>query len=842
MKEQSRLGIRALRRAVQLAAASLAIAGVGAVGGCLTRPLSPLEPFTTSVVVDKLTQSGVDKIDLVLVVDNSASMADKQYILSLAIPDLVGGLVQPKCLDNNTMAPIPTAMQPTSPTQTCPSGSTYEFNPVLDMHIGLLSSSLGSFGADGCPEKPPAACSGATPNSTSNDDHGHLVTRTDPCGTTNVPTYQSLGFLQWDPAQALTPPGIQMASDLQTSVTNIVLGEGQYGCGFEAQDEAWYRFLIDPTPYQSISLVNNQVQVQGTDSALLDQRKAFLRPDSLLAIVVVSDETDTSVKEYSSYPLFAAPELHLPHPSAACNFGSPNPTPKDPCCYSCGQSPPNNCQADPACTSSPSYTAADENTSLRAFGLTSHKARYGIEFFYQPSRYVTALTSATVTDVNGKDVPNPIFSNLNPAVNKGAVRDPGLVFYAAIVGVPWQLIARQNNGVPDLIAGVNSLDPTQTGGFKTAAELALNDGSQGDCTGTPSMPSPGSCSFWDDIAGDPENYVNPKSPFMIESTVPRSGTDPITKAQISPSTTANGSGSSVGGSLLNDHERTIANPPDDIEYACIFDLPTGHTRDCTQPGVSCDCPASSGTPTDNPLCQGTMQVKAKAYPGLKELAIARGMGTQGIAASICPKQLTDPNAADYGYHPAVQAIIDRLKLALHGQCLPRTLTPDASGQVTCLILEASHTAGACNCDPAEARGPILDGSNCPAGFTGTCPDHRPAQVAAEQDPLNKTEMWNCFCEINQLQNPAGTACPPSAQIGMGGVDATVAGMCPLTDCQSDANVAGTTNGWCYVDAQFGLAEKSIVSKCPVTEQHEVRFVGKGQPNSGSTLFITCSGQ
>jgi hypothetical protein len=413
-----------------------------------------------------------------------------------------------------------------------------------------------------------------------------------------------------------------------------------------------------------------------------------------------------------------------------------------------------------------------------------------------------------VTDVNGKTVPNPIYTNLNPTAFSGAVRDPSLVFYAAIVGVPWQLIARQNNGTPDLINGVSALDPTQIGGFKTAAELSLTDSKNQ--------------TFWDDIAGDPENYKDPFSPFMVESTVPRSGTDPITGAMISPTTTANGAGSSVGGSLLNDHERTIANPPDDIEYACIFDLPAGHTRDCTQPGVSCDCPSTAGTTTDNPLCQGTMQVKAKAYPGLKELAIARGMGTQGIAASICPKQLTDPTAADYGYHPAVQAIIDRLKLALHGQCLPRTLTPDASGQVSCLILEATHTSS-CTCDPTKARSPILDGTNCtPAQLTeyaGVCPNHLPAEVAAEQDPDNPTaDPWNCFCEIDQLSGAA------------------------LNDCQTAPNTMTGTDGWCYVDAQYGMAQANIVAKCPKTEEHEIRFVGQGNPVTGSTLFITCSGQ
>jgi len=67
-------------------------------------------------------------------------------------------------------------------------------------------------------------------------------------------------------------------------------------------------------------------------------------------------------------------------------------------------------------------------------------------------------------------------------------------------------------------------------------------------------------------------------------------------------------------------------------------------------------------------------------------------------------------------------------------------------------------------------------------------------------------------------------------------------MCPLTDCQSDQNVQGSTNGWCYVDALYGKAEESLVSKCPSTEAHEVRFVGSGQPETGSTLFITCAGQ
>src|SRR4051812_34333047 len=81
MKGELLPGGRVWRRAAHLVAASLSIAVTGAVGGCLSRPLEPIEPKTTSVVVERLTESSVDKIDLLLMIDNSRSMADKQKIL-----------------------------------------------------------------------------------------------------------------------------------------------------------------------------------------------------------------------------------------------------------------------------------------------------------------------------------------------------------------------------------------------------------------------------------------------------------------------------------------------------------------------------------------------------------------------------------------------------------------------------------------------------------------------------------------------------------------------------------------------------------------------------------------
>ncbi len=73
-----------------MATAMVGTTAVSAVG-CLDRPIEPVEPRTTSTIVERLTQSAVDKIDLLLVIDNSRSMADKQEILKLAVPCEVAG-------------------------------------------------------------------------------------------------------------------------------------------------------------------------------------------------------------------------------------------------------------------------------------------------------------------------------------------------------------------------------------------------------------------------------------------------------------------------------------------------------------------------------------------------------------------------------------------------------------------------------------------------------------------------------------------------------------------------------------------------------------------------------
>jgi hypothetical protein len=601
---------RAATSAGILALAALAACdGSTVIGGGVGGGSSSTGGTSTGSGVGSTTK--VDKIDIVVSVDNSRSMADKQQILSLALADLVQSLTNPSCIDAMGNQ---ASTQPATSVDPCPAGTTREFAPIFDIHVGIITSSLGGHGSDACSVTNDVQSCPGSPNP-SNNDQGHLISRTDACSASMVPTYQDQGFLAWDPSGKLVPAGDSSAADFTSKFSAMVLGVGQVGCGYESQMESWYRFLADPEPYKDITLQAGKATPSGTDTVLLQQRSRFLRPDSLLAILMLSDEDDCSIKESGQFyyaaqqqnPQDSKKKFHLPRARQICQTN-----PNDPCCRSCGQASPG-CPADPTCTTNPTLNdAGEDDINLRCF---DQKRRFGIDFLYGIDRYTMALTSATVPTRDGSLVPNPIFSDLDPTDGVTTIRDPGLVVIAGIVGVPWQDVAR------------NPADLSQ--GYKTAEELAQPVNGGGDA--------------WSVILGDPANYVAPTDPHMVESVQPRAGLP--------------GPNSAPNADPINGHEYTIAN--NDLQYACVFNLP--QPRDCSVMGVNgCDCNLG----TDNPLCDPTtktLQVRAKAYPGQRELSMLKGVGTQGVVASICPVQVTDATRADYAYRPAVAALVERVK-------------------------------------------------------------------------------------------------------------------------------------------------------------------------------------
>jgi hypothetical protein len=578
-----------------------------------------------------------DKIDLLFVVDNSVSMGDKQQIFSAAIPDLLERLVNPPCLN----AALTETVQPATAEEPCPVGFGRQFAPVKDIHVGIVTSSLGAHGADdpiaGCtdPESDRAYMIGAL-------ERGRVV-----------PSYRDLGFLSWDPEQRVQPPGATNLDELAQGFVQMLDTVGESGCGFEAPLEAMYRFLMDPAPHATLERVacntsdpgENCVRRGGLDQALLDQRNAFLRPDSVVAIVMLADEDDCSIRDTDIAWWQADQSRGITRASAACDSD-----PNSACCYSCSFETPAGCTAKEqdtgccppgtdgaACTGVEPLISPEEERSrlgqnLRCF---DQKRKYGYDYLYPIQRYVLGLTSPwlpegfdeqgrplTDADGNVRFLKNPLFSQ--PLDDEGNVRAKEQVFFVGIVGVPWQDVATdETRDVP------GQLDLIPASDF---AEKRL----------------------WERILGSKETGVLPEDPFARESTLPRAGVNPLTNDAIMPpdSTVLN---------AINGKERAVF---DDLQYACIFPLPVSRSCAAGSPnaGAACDCREDRFE--GNPLCwdaataaYGTEQRFAKAYPAPRILSVLQGVGEQAVVASICPKNMTDTTGRDYGYRPVIGTFV-----------------------------------------------------------------------------------------------------------------------------------------------------------------------------------------
>lgn len=753
---------------VLLGVGSTVVVGGGMAMGCLDRPIETVEPRTTSTNVQRLTQSSVDKIDVLLVIDNSGSMADKQTILSDAVPKLVERLVFPQCVDADGAAEPSGATLKEGP---CPEGFKAEFDPIQDINIGIISSSIGAAGAEGL-----CAPSAERPNDT---DNGRLIYRSTPDTATNdVPTYQNLGFLAWDPQgnrpcpgnDAEKCPGESDPTNLIDNLKSMVTGVGEFGCGFEAPLEAAYRFLADPAPWESFA---DPGQPQGKDQTILDQRAAFLRPDSLVAVILLTDENDCSLQANGLGAFGALPDgTNMPKPRAECATNI-----DDPCCASCIEKTPEGCAADPGCGTPGDL--ADANNFLSGGGdnpdnginirCWDQKRRFGVSFLYPVERYINAFSSPLINpgradlSTDGEDdQSNPLFAGNRTA---------DLVFVAGIAGVPWQVISRKNEaGEEDLLLG-----------FQTYDEM-IQSGA------------------WDQIIPK-DGADQADNPLMIESPDPRAGLE----TTYSPD-------------AIQGNEWDTGNT--DLQFACIFDLPESAQRDCETvgEGVNCDC-KDVGNPSNRPLCGGAneqTQIRAKAYPSLRIFETLYGLGPQGIPASICPAQLDAPNANDYGYTPAVFAIIDRLKTKLGGACQPRQLVADDEGNVPCIVIEARdsdrdgdpNTTDECTCDITARRKP--EGGAAIAA----------EQVEVELEGTDPHPGYDCLCEVTQLEGEA------------------------RTECQNEETPSTDVNGWCYVDATSTpqVGNPALVSNCPASEQRLVRFVNEGEVKGGGQFYITCSGE
>ena len=181
--------------------------------------------------------TGRARVDLLFVVDNSGSMLQEQAAMAEYLGAMIRELVDPPDADGDTR---PDAL------------------PVEDLHVGVVSTDVGTMGY-----------TVSTCRNRDVGDDGCLLHVPSPLVGDCASSYPS--FLARDPSNASTYDPERLAGDFACIGTL-----GTNGCGWEQQLEALRRAVMEN---QQAGRCN----------------EGFLRPDSLLAIVIVTDENDGSV-------------------------------------------------------------------------------------------------------------------------------------------------------------------------------------------------------------------------------------------------------------------------------------------------------------------------------------------------------------------------------------------------------------------------------------------------------------------------------------------------------------------------------------------------------------------
>ncbi len=246
--------------------------------GCLERELRPVNPCTTSEVGRTISIDNVDTVDLLFMVDNSNSMAQEQALLRAEIPRMVTVLTTGD-RDGDGMT---------------------DFTAVRSMHVGIITSDLGA-GNVPAGESVPSCDPGL-------GDDGIMR---------NTSSSAAAGCMASYPTRVFN---FDRGGDAAAFATDVgcVADLGTGGCGFEQQLEATLKALSPASPQPFVSSTYSPILFFGNTFGHgddLNNNNGFLRADSALAIVLLTDEEDCSVPEYNIFymndPIYMGNPLNL---------------------------------------------------------------------------------------------------------------------------------------------------------------------------------------------------------------------------------------------------------------------------------------------------------------------------------------------------------------------------------------------------------------------------------------------------------------------------------------------------------------------------------------------------
>ncbi len=260
------------KRSLGLVASLLALSSASV--GCLERRLESVAPCTRSSVTQNVRVQYVDTVDLLFVIDDSGSMEAEQQSLEREIPRLVSVLASGD-RDGDGMQ---------------------DFRPVRSLQVGVVSTDLGA----GLP----------TPRSLGACVHGvgegGVLRRTGTgCGVDDDGVFS---FARGDDPTSFI-------SDVSCATTL-----GTSGCGLEQPLEAALRAITPAMPtewtapgYTPPRFLDPDTGAYTMPGNALGANAGFVRNESVLAVVLVTDEEDCSAADTTIFG---------DDPAAAARFGS----------------------------------------------------------------------------------------------------------------------------------------------------------------------------------------------------------------------------------------------------------------------------------------------------------------------------------------------------------------------------------------------------------------------------------------------------------------------------------------------------------------------------------------
>lgn len=237
----------------------------------LLRPGDPPDPRRDAGSRDAGFDAGVaeptNELDLLVMVDNSGSMTEEQWSFSLELPNLLGVLgTGDYDGDGSTTGPD-------------------DFEP-FDIHFGVITSDMGTGGF-------------TVPTCARADfgDDGILRTQ----GRTDI-----AGCMATYPAFLRFLPGVDDPDETARDFACVAVA-GTGGCGFEQPLEAILKALSPSAPTPEVAPgYTAPVFFRNTFGHGDTNNDGFLRRDSVLAIVMLTDEEDCSARDPELFNLSSA--------------------------------------------------------------------------------------------------------------------------------------------------------------------------------------------------------------------------------------------------------------------------------------------------------------------------------------------------------------------------------------------------------------------------------------------------------------------------------------------------------------------------------------------------------